>query len=238
MRWFVFSVIVFLAFSCAKRPGDTDAGSIFDRWLASQADNDEVADDVEVVPDAEEDVVIEESVEIIPEEDVIPEHGIVEEEPDLIEEEPDKDSDAPDEPPDVVPDEDADVDCTMTCTTDTFEDPCSGIVWQREANYSGAQENGASFCTGLAGFGGYAKWRLPTLAELKTLRRGCDTDMGCADIGVCYWDHNLLGACDKEPWSSTSAGGDAYYAVNFRTGEVRPLPGTSNLLVRCMADNR
>jgi len=234
VRWFFCLTLLLAAVSCAKRPADTDAGSAYDRWLAAHTEQEALPDDADPVGAVEDDETMEEEPDKKDSAELEPDISDF----DYVEEMPEYDLDMVEEEKEIEPDADVDADCTLVCTTDTCEDPCSGLVWQHEANYSGPQANSASFCAGLTDFGGYPAWRLPTIAELKTLRRGCDTDSGCSDGGGCYWDANLAGACDKGHWSATSAGGGTYYAVEFRTGKVVSVPETTNLFVRCVVSNR
>ncbi len=221
MRYIPILIIALVAFACAQRPDDTNAEQTYSGWLAAHPDED--IDPIEDDPDFDDSYELDEDIDDYdpPNDPDLPEDDIDISDDDLID--------------DDLVDEDLIID-PMTCTADTCDDPYSGLTWQKDSSYTGAQGNSASFCTGISGFGGFANWRLPTITELKTLRRDCDNDAGCTDATVCYWDTLLSGACDKPHWSSTLAGGTQYSTLNFKTGKVAAVEQNVDQYARCVTD--
>lgn len=230
MRYIPVLIIALVAFACAQRPDDTNADQAYSSWVAQHSpDEDEDTDEP-----GEFDGDIDDSYEI---------------EKDIDDYDPPNDPDVPEEDIDLVDDDITDYDLIdddmvdedliidpMTCTDDTCDDKYSGLTWQKDSSYTGAQGNSASFCAALADFGGLTGWRLPTIDELRSLRRDCDNDAGCTDAAVCYWDVALGGPCDKPHWSSTLAGGAQYYTLNFKTGAVAAVEGSVNQYARCVTE--
>ncbi|HNT28376.1 MAG TPA: DUF1566 domain-containing protein [bacterium] len=210
-------LIAFFAISCAQRPDAVDAAEAYNNWMAAHPDED-IDNPAEVESDIDDPYEPDEDIDDL---DLPHDPDLHEEDIDMIDE-------------DLV-DEDLIIN-PMTCNADTCDDPYSGLTWQKNSSYTGTQGNSASFCTGIDGFGGFMNWRLPTIAELKTLRRNCDNDAGCADAAVCYWDVALAGACDKPHWSSTLAGGTQYSTLNFKTGKVAAVESNVDQYARCVTD--
>ena len=124
--------------------------------------------------------------------------------------------------------------------TPTWTDPIHSLTWQNPPTGSiETWEEAKQYCDGLSLQGG--GWRLPSIAELRTLVNGCpgtefagecgvgvdgcvagecwtDSCLGCSwfegpAAGGCYWPDEIEGSCSFAPyWSSTPKGGDSGYA--------------------------
>lgn len=85
---------------------------------------------------------------------------------------------------------------------DTWTDSFSGLTWQNDGDYKFLKwEDAKSYCDNLILAGG--GWHLPTISELRSLIRSCDTTelggaCGVTDscIDLLCWDENLCGGCD------------------------------------------
>ncbi|MDI7267546.1 MAG: DUF1566 domain-containing protein [Myxococcota bacterium] len=144
-------------------------------------------------------------------------------------------------------------------------DAASRLCWQDpppEQRYTWQQA--IDYCAGLSlGGHGAGEWRLPTIAELRSLIRGCartqaggscpvgDSCLGsgcwtseactsCESLrgpgtGGCYWPAGLGGACSGY-WSSSSSAGSASDAwpVNFHYGYVYNHVKANTYYVRCV----
>lgn len=126
-----------------------------------------------------------------------------------------------------------------------WTDPASHLTWQvsppgNEMNRDAAQ----SYCSALS-LDGYSDWRLPTVSELRSLIRGCNSvlhcgnkyasDQGCkgcndnkGPAAGCYWPDELKGTCGSF-WSSSAyvdntVASHPNYAcdIQFTTGNVEP----------------
>ncbi len=138
------------------------------------------------------------------------------------------------------------------------------LIWQNSA--SGMELDWASsksYCENLT-WAGYDDWRLPTLAELRALVRGCDytvvggdcqVDDGCLDLACqdltycngcqgatgpdedgCYRIVELEGPCDRT-WSSDLVENDVnnrYWEIVFHTGGIIAGNTAVEMQVRCV----
>lgn len=68
-------------------------------------------------------------------------------------------------------------------SSDTWNDPSSGLTWQVTlSNHYYAWEEAKSYCDNMTLDG--SGWHLPTISELRTLIRGCDTTVTGGSCGV------------------------------------------------------
>ena len=150
----------------------------------------------------------------------------------------------------------------QVCLEDYWSDLTAGLTWE---NPPASEMVGASaakqYCQDL-NLAGYSDWRLPTIAELRSLLQGClATTVGgacevgkddclswsCKDISCdgcmesggpasgCYWPNEMEGACSWY-WSSSAMTDRAGFAwlVNFATGRVYSSIDTTLTNVRCV----
>jgi hypothetical protein len=132
---------------------------------------------------------------------------------------------------------------------DVWADAQSGLLWQISPTGGMLKwEAAKAHCAGLK-FGGHNDWRLPTIAELRSLIRGCpgtEKGGGCGVTDVCrtsgcwknpcggcpgkggpgvggaYWPPELSGDAAHWFWSSSAGGGNAggAWGVDFENGSV------------------
>jgi hypothetical protein len=167
---------------------------------------------------------------------------------------------------DAVDDDAADDDTSDDdVSNDVWVDNTSGLMWQNASMSAAVQKWDAdSYCDHLI-LGGESDWRLPTISELRSLIRGCDsTETGgacnvtdgcrfpvccnspcysiCSDGSGpndgCYWAKTVIGVCD-EYWSSTAVANEADYSwrIDFLGARVLEELDSDWLYVRCVRSN-
>jgi hypothetical protein len=141
-----------------------------------------------------------------------------------------------------------------------WTDPATGLMWQISPTGGGMNWAHAKTHCEQLNLGGHADWRLPTIAELRSLIRGCpptesggacettdscttldcgkDACRGCPDherpTGVCW--PGELGGATWFYWSASPVADTAIYAwgVHFRVGSVLGDFTALDRLVRCV----
>lgn len=120
-----------------------------------------------------------------------------------------------------------------------------GLTWEVAGSTEGLRwQDAVAYCDGLALAGG--GWHLPTIGELRTLIRGCETtvtggscgiddtctDLACRDASCyvcaptegptdgCYGPAELPGPCEAYWSSSMTENGDAAWFVSMIDGHV------------------
>ncbi len=222
MKLFMTLMLIAVCVSCASRPETKDAGVLWNEWTADNGETPDLAEDV-----------------IIPEADVCSECDNVQQDPGYSQD-PDVIPDNYVPPDDAKPEADLvpDIDTALpplACTSDVCHDTVSDLYWFKAANYKSDAAASTSFCSGVGEYGGHSGWRLPTLEELKTLRRGCTSDGGCGKKrdSTCYWDSGLAGSCDIPFWSET-VNGTNNFSIDFKTGAVAAESATLDRYARCV----
>ena len=66
---------------------------------------------------------------------------------------------------------------------EVWEDSTSGLMWQNTSACCFDIDSGQSYCKNLK-WGGYNDWRLPSISELRTLIRECDSTETGGECGV------------------------------------------------------
>jgi hypothetical protein len=87
---------------------------------------------------------------------------------------------------------------------DTFTDSASGLTWPTGNPGPLSWADAQAYCAGLT-LGGHRDWRLPTIAELRTLVRGCPTQEPAGGCGVA--DACLADTCQQTCFPCPSAQG-------------------------------
>ena len=117
----------------------------------------------------------------------------------------------------------------------TVVDTAAGKLWQREVDpMTRTQPEAAAYCTNL-NIDGQTGWRLPSVAELGTIRLKPGTVEGGADACSPTIDQSAFPHTPASLfWTSTSrALGDAYY-TNFADGRSHGSQVDEPMFVRCV----
>lgn len=120
-----------------------------------------------------------------------------------------------------------------------YSDPVSRLMWQNPpAENRMPWQEASDYCAKL-NRGGYSDWRLPTLDELKGMKKGCPWDAQCPrkveGDKSCYWDSAVKGLCAGY-WSSSAFEykGGYYWVLYFNDGYSGSYGKSEAYYVRCV----
>lgn len=162
--------------------------------------------------------------------------------------------------------------CTHVVIEHVWCDPGSGLMWQAEApsvpmGCTAGDPPGSSctfveadsYCKTLF-LAAFDDWRVPTIAELRGLIRGCpatvtdgvcpvtescaswscwtDVCMGCDKLAGpgsegCYWPADVMGSC-KGYWASTPISSTLSWGVGFDGANIGNIENKNGAHVRCV----
>lgn len=120
-------------------------------------------------------------------------------------------------------------------TTETIEDTVTGLVWQRAIPEAVQDFDAAlAYCANLT-YAGHGDWRLPTRIELVSI-----IDYGATStpmVAAVGFDGSAAAPSAMTYWTSSVLVGStttSRFAVDFAKADVKPLPSSSDALVRCV----
>jgi hypothetical protein len=127
-----------------------------------------------------------------------------------------------------------------------WKDDGTGLMWEDplQKPVEMEWEEAISYCDALVA-GGFDDWRLPSLDELVSLRRGCNADTGfeCRTFDGpgqegCYWDP-AIGITPYAPycgfmWSRNGEKGGSAQSLLFTSGRIEAIPTNMGNQVRCV----